>query len=909
MSGIRFSSIPRDHLLGELAAYPLATVAALRFPVESLDANLEGPTRYLWRQAEKDILHSAPGFAVDEAVAIRDQLWFDDIAGSSQSLDAYLGKLARSFLQVRGSAAVPLQCLTSHARATAAHAAEASSRVAWRWISFALPPDLLLAALDNRRFVPTRVELTSHRLRTHLRDQGYAEIHLHAAAGIDFSQLWCGLVLQIGDPETKVNSFQSPGADLNEGRELGPWLLRGSIARWVLGCFLKRRRSAESLMEFLDRLGRSSQNGSAFCLLRLCLSEICHGKIEYGEGFFAELQELYRSFSLVGLRAYRLRQVSIRRVSDLWRIQEADPLSAFYPVSSSDAPSPEMSYITAALAYLGAGTTRDWFFARLFWQTVRIRCIFYRHTVQRPLIPGLQWFIRHYDRMRVARRPIRRFRVACSARLCGLGNGLKSLELRARPKSSLGDNLVLIDAWLRQAAEISRSLEHLGTSPPCEFGIVFHFSRERGGRDDEGAPPAFERSSHGDPGVDWPYQSTNPTGYRYATIYKRYREEAISLAGVLCRFPASLAVVRGLDACTDEFSVPLWVLAPIFRYLEGAAEIASHYVRDAYGLSIPTLKKTIHTGEDFVHILSGLRTIHQTIDVLGLKEGDRIGHGLALGLDAGDWARRVGSVPMRRGERLTDLVWEWSWYGREKVSPSLRRRLYVEREIARLSAAIFDYPVKPFTLELFFKALQSEEVLRLVGFPDGPRMETGTRMGLRGVDNEVVDILRLYLTNHQVFVRAKKVEWVEAESGAEVFSEIQDRLRQMISGLGIAVEVNPTSNLLIGDLSDLSHHPLWRLHLPRPGASPPLSVCIGSDDPLTFTTDLLGEYQFVHDSLVLAGLSDEEAIGWLNKARRCGLEHRFTLPPELLGRLRQSVGEGFIRSLPGIPLEQLPQLP
>ena len=57
-----------------------------------------------------------------------------------------------------------------------------------------------------------------------------------------------------------------------------------------------------------------------------------------------------------------------------------------------------------------------------------------------------------------------------------------------------------------------------------------------------------------------------------------------------------------------------------------------------------------------------------------------------------------------------------------------------------------------------------------------------------------------------------------------------------------------------------------------------VSVCIGSDDPLTFATDLRAEYQLVHDTLVLAGRSEAEAGEWIDAARKTGLDYRFTVP-------------------------------
>lgn len=52
----------------------------------------------------------------------------------------------------------------------------------------------------------------------------------------------------------------------------------------------------------------------------------------------------------------------------------------------------------------------------------------------------------------------------------------------------------------------------------------------------------------------------------------------------------------------------------------------------------------------------------------------------------------------------------------------------------------------------------------------------------------------------------------------------------------------------------------------------------GSDDPLVFNSSLPMEYQLLFDSLLLAGLTDAEALEWLDRVRRTGMERRFTTP-------------------------------
>jgi adenosine deaminase len=122
---------------------------------------------------------------------------------------------------------------------------------------------------------------------------------------------------------------------------------------------------------------------------------------------------------------------------------------------------------------------------------------------------------------------------------------------------------------------------------------------------------------------------------------------------------------------------------------------------------------------------------------------------------------------------------------------------------------------------------------------------------------------------------------------------LQTRLRQKVGRMNLTIEVNPSSNLLIGHLGEMGHHPLWRL---APAANqdgtPPLSVCIGSDDPLTFATTLPEEYQLLYDALMKNDCSNATAHDWLERARKAGMSSRFTLP--VRGKARQPIAFGSV---------------
>lgn len=146
--------------------------------------------------------------------------------------------------------------------------------------------------------------------------------------------------------------------------------------------------------------------------------------------------------------------------------------------------------------------------------------------------------------------------------------------------------------------------------------------------------------------------------------------------------------------------------------------------------------------------------------------------------------------------------------------------------------------------------------------------------------SEKLRLLYRWLTDSALFHRAQELESIDVAREVKLVAILQAHVRQRLGERNIVVEINPSSNLLIGHLGDLTSHPMWRL-CPPPGVAidaPPVRVCIGSDDPITFATSLPEEYQLLADAMAEAGVSGPDADAWLDAARRCGLTARFTVP-------------------------------
>lgn len=62
-------------------------------------------------------------------------------------------------------------------------------------------------------------------------------------------------------------------------------------------------------------------------------------------------------------------------------------------------------------------------------------------------------------------------------------------------------------------------------------------------------------------------------------------------------------------------------------------------------------------GEDFLHLVSGIRATVEAVDFLSLGDGNRVGHAIALGIDPQLWLDRTGErITVPRSEWLDNLV-------------------------------------------------------------------------------------------------------------------------------------------------------------------------------------------------------------------------------------------------------------
>lgn len=307
-------------------------------------------------------------------------------------LHFYLRRLSHDFLELRGDHAVPKFMENDSLYQRESRFDRISRRNnTLRWFSFAMPMDLLLGVGNCKNCPPSKVEYLSSQIYKNLEDYGFAEPHLHVGASLEFPEFWVAVLNQIGLPSMKKGVFESPGAEFNEGKRFFPWLIRTAIARIFLARFMYS--SHDPSLTFYDWLHNSvfqeikrSHGGSALEILKLGMTELNQGRLKYDDNdicFNEVLSSIYRELIYPNL-IYRLDDYPDA-------IQACDPIARLTRYCAGKSPNPEICFVHKSIFYFldppKEQIRTDHLYKSLFWQVVRIRCLFYRHVTQRPMHP------------------------------------------------------------------------------------------------------------------------------------------------------------------------------------------------------------------------------------------------------------------------------------------------------------------------------------------------------------------------------------------------------------------------------------------------------------------------------------------------------------------------------------------
>lgn len=250
---------------------------------------------------------------------------------------------------------------------------------------------------------------------------------------------------------------------------------------------------------------------------------------------------------------------------------------------------------------------------------------------------------------------------------------------------------------------------------------------------------------------------------------------------------------------------------------------------------------TYHAGEDFFHIISGMRTIYEVIRFLRFDNRCRIGHASAAGIDPMKWAWCVkGVVPMSQGEYLYDMIFVYHFIKERRVDCLYSKCKQIEKRILDLASSV--YKGSNFTLNFIIDAWLSRTLV---------------------IDEVEYD-------------KIIKVDCFEILDSVDI-RILQKALLHYIADNGCAIEACPTSNVSIG-----YDHELKSYHLKTWLKWKHLNICkvpdivIGSDEVGTFPTNIANEYACIYDMLKTDADFDDGLIdGIINELMECSHRRAF----------------------------------
>lgn len=366
------------------------------------------------------------------------------------------------------------------------------------------------------------------------------------------------------------------------------------------------------------------------------------------------------------------------------------------------------------------------------------------------------------------------------------------------------------------------------------------------------------------------------------------------------RYRNSLAIDRrekyvadraiGIDAANSEIACRPEVFAQAFRFLRHHTIEHPDYHRPR------DLGVTYHVGEDFMDVVDGLRAVDEAILFLPLRKGDRIGHGLVLGVDVGEYYRtRNYTVAMSLQMMMDNMAWLYHYVrGLKDYSHVLSG---IKDKFVDCYHRVYEDSLVP-SIETYYNSMLLRGDNPECYMTDGTIRNPGADLlgwQSKALNSEVKcnrarslrEVCRLYYQYHYDIKGKERgnayTEWQVSYDIIDTIKEVQKLILDEVEKLGLAIECNPTSNIKIGEFDRYDEHPILRFNNEGLGYEPSksLSVSINTDDKGVFATSIEREYALIAHSLIRYfrhkdnGTKDIDIYNWIDRIRKNSLTQRF----------------------------------
>lgn len=380
--------------------------------------------------------------------------------------------------------------------------------------------------------------------------------------------------------------------------------------------------------------------------------------------------------------------------------------------------------------------------------------------------------------------------------------------------------------------------------------------------------------------------------------------------------------IRGYDVAGNENELPIEVFAPALRRLRDSKIPTKGLMSNR--LSKPFI--TVHAGEDFSHLLSGMRSIDESVVFCDFQVGDRIGHALALGVCPISWAQRQQTAYLTVGEHLDNLVWSHqkaltviqSVPNLVGVLHLLQEKIHYWSEFlygeAQPPKRLYDAWLLRRNCPLVLNINQRDIFNAPVINPNDP-LYSGWVLDFYDKNDAYVQAKHINLWQTYLLAeldknfkkRRDKIVKIDCigkcssdtfgyENGSyfdsvslpelDLYEAIQDWSMEYYAAKGIIIEACPTSNIYIGRFEHYHEHPIFRWDPPeqewlkqgekynrfglRKGS---VTVCINTDDAALMPTTIQNEHRVLQKAAVEHfNVGVNKAEDWIERVRRKGVE-------------------------------------
>lgn len=347
-------------------------------------------------------------------------------------------------------------------------------------------------------------------------------------------------------------------------------------------------------------------------------------------------------------------------------------------------------------------------------------------------------------------------------------------------------------------------------------------------------------------------------------------KKAKNIVALLKIAPNYKSKILGIDAASSELDSPPEVFALTYRFLRSNG--ITHF--------------TYHAGEDFFHIIDGLRAIYEAIVFCDLKKNDRIGHAVATGIDAESWVKIIGQkMQISQGLHLDNLTFVYHLLKTQyKYKNNFVRKIENEivkifKDIYNISSSIKDI-VDAWMMRKFcpLHLFNDKNDIKLNGAYDKNEIEFLRTKNYHFSTGKKA--LELYEKYHDKTFTSAFNKIIEIDTAGlinvQAIKHLQILVLKVMAEKEIAIETLPTSNIRIGFHKDFSTYHLknW-IKLKDEGNQIP-DIVVGSDDTGIFATNIFNEYANIYCSLIDDGKTHYEIISLLKQLNQNSIKLKFS---------------------------------